>query len=39
MIVAECLPLFIWAPKSADCETAGLEDDQDEVNCICQKIM
>ena len=25
--------------KSADCETAGLEDDQDEVNCICQKIM
>ena len=25
--------------KSTDCESAGLEDDQDEVNCICQKIM
>ena len=25
--------------KSTDCESAGLEDDKDEVNCICQKIM
>ena len=25
--------------KSADCESAGLPDDQNEVNCICQKIM
>ena len=25
--------------KSTDCESAGLPDDQNEVNCICQKIM
>ena len=30
--------LLYWI-KSTDCESAGLEDDKDEVNCICQKIM